>query len=165
MDFNCDILVIGCGLSGAVVARELAQSGKKVIICERRNHIGGNMYDFVDEHGILVHKYGPHTFHTNNKDLFDGFVKEITSPSGVSDTETDVSTTISPVVESTIFDNIHEKSDIDTISSEEPKEVRAFLRKHPRCEISFALKYFSKKEIERNILLGKIIKKGNKLHI
>ena len=71
MDFNCDILVIGGGLSGAVVARELAQSGKKVIICERRNHIGGNMYDFVDEHGILVHKYGPHTFHTNKKELFD----------------------------------------------------------------------------------------------
>lgn len=64
-------LVIGCGLSGAVIARELADSDWKVRIIERRNHIGGNMYDYVDEYGILVHKYGPHTFHTKNKMLYD----------------------------------------------------------------------------------------------
>lgn len=64
-------LVVGCGLSGAVVARHLAEAGLKVVIWERRNHIGGNMYDYVDEHGILVHKYGPHTFHTRKKELFD----------------------------------------------------------------------------------------------
>lgn len=61
-----DTLVVGCGLSGCVIARELAESGKDVVIWERRNHIGGNMYDYVDEHGILVHKYGPHAFHTSN---------------------------------------------------------------------------------------------------
>lgn len=67
-----DALVIGCGLTGAVVARFLAEElNKKVVIWERRNHIGGNMYDYYDEHNILVHKYGPHTFHTTKKTLFD----------------------------------------------------------------------------------------------
>ena len=67
-----DAIVVGCGLSGAVTARFLAEEmGKKVMILERRNHIGGNMYDFKDEAGILVHLYGPHTFHTNKKELFD----------------------------------------------------------------------------------------------
>ena len=61
-----DIIIIGCGLSGAVIARELAEAGHHIQIWERRNHIGGNMYDYVDEHGILVQKYGPHLFHTDN---------------------------------------------------------------------------------------------------
>ena len=66
-----DCLIIGCGLSGAVIARHLAEQGKQVVIWERRDHIGGNMYDYVDEHGFLVQKYGPHTFHTKRKHLFD----------------------------------------------------------------------------------------------
>ena len=66
-----DVLVIGAGLSGCVVARQLADKRKKVEIWERRPHVGGNMYDYVDKHGILVHKYGPHTFHTTQKYLFD----------------------------------------------------------------------------------------------
>lgn len=66
-----DCLIIGCGLSGAVIARHLAEQGKQVVIWERRDHIGGNMYDYVDEHGFLVQKYGPHTFHTKQKRLFD----------------------------------------------------------------------------------------------
>ena len=70
-----DALVIGCGLSGAVVARHLAEQGKQVVIWERRNHIGGNMYDYVDEHGFLVQKYGPHTFHTKQKHLYDFMCK------------------------------------------------------------------------------------------
>lgn len=65
-------LVIGCGLTGAVVARFMAeQLHKKVTIWDRRNHIGGNMYDFYDEYGILIHQYGPHTFHTTKKYLYD----------------------------------------------------------------------------------------------
>lgn len=64
-------LVVGCGLSGAVIARELAEKGFHVEILEKRNHIGGNMYDYVDEYGILVHKYGPHTFHTCKKELYE----------------------------------------------------------------------------------------------
>ncbi len=69
---QADVLVVGCGLSGAVIARFLAEErDKKVVVFERRNHIGGNMYDFRDEAGILVHLYGPHTFHTNEKYLFE----------------------------------------------------------------------------------------------
>ena len=66
-----EYLVVGCGLSGAVVARHLAERGHRVMIWERRKHIAGNMYDHYDEHGILVHKYGPHTFHTKKKELYD----------------------------------------------------------------------------------------------
>ena len=65
-------IVVGCGLSGAVVARHMAEKlGMQVDIYERREHIGGNMYDYVDEEGILVHLYGPHTFHTKKKELYD----------------------------------------------------------------------------------------------
>lgn len=70
-----EALIVGCGLSGSVVARELAENGYKVHVLERRNHIGGNMYDHIDEHGILVHNYGPHTFHTRKKELFDYMCK------------------------------------------------------------------------------------------
>ena len=65
-----NFLVVGAGLSGGVIARVLADHGNQGIIWDRRNHIGGNMHDYVDEHGILVHKYGPHTFHTKNKVLY-----------------------------------------------------------------------------------------------
>lgn len=64
-------LVVGCGLVGAVIARELAEKGNKVEIWDRRDHIGGNMYDYVDEYGFLVQKYGPHVFHTKEKELYD----------------------------------------------------------------------------------------------
>ena len=53
-----------------MAARYFAEKGKKVTIWERRNHIGGNMYDYIDEHGVLVHKYGPHVFHTNSVEAF-----------------------------------------------------------------------------------------------
>mgnify|MGYP002427409431 CR=1 FL=1 len=66
-----DCLVIGCGLCGAVIARHLAEQGKAVVIWERRSHIAGNMFDYVDKHGFLVQKYGPHTFHTKKKELYD----------------------------------------------------------------------------------------------
>ena len=69
--FNMDYLVIGCGLSGAVVARHLAERGRQVTIWERRDHIGGNAYDCPDAHGVLIHQYGPHIFHTSNKRVFD----------------------------------------------------------------------------------------------
>lgn len=74
-----DFIVVGCGLSGSVIARYLAEDmGKNVLIFEKRDHIGGNMYDYVDSHGILVHKYGPHTFHTNDKKLID-YVKRFSN--------------------------------------------------------------------------------------
>lgn len=64
-------IIVGCGLTGAVIARVLAEAGNSVQIWERRQHIGGNMYDYVDEHGFLVQKYGPHTFHTNHAKLYE----------------------------------------------------------------------------------------------
>lgn len=62
-------LIVGCGLSGIVLAERLAsQGGEEVLIIDRRNHIGGNIYDYKDkETGITVHQYGPHVFHTNDK--------------------------------------------------------------------------------------------------
>lgn len=67
-----DYLVVGGGFSGCVLAERLAtQLDKNVLIVERRDHIGGNAYDYFDEHGILVHKYGPHILHTNSKRVWD----------------------------------------------------------------------------------------------
>ncbi|MFR6100074.1 MAG: UDP-galactopyranose mutase [Longibaculum sp.] len=68
---NVDTLIIGSGFAGATVARILAERGEKVKIIEKRPHIGGNCYDEYDEYGILVHKYGPHIFHTNDQDVFE----------------------------------------------------------------------------------------------
>ena len=65
------IIVVGCGLCGGVIARKCAEAGFKVSIIERRDHIAGNLFDYHDEHGILIQKYGPHTFHTNKKEIFD----------------------------------------------------------------------------------------------
>ena len=67
-----DALVIGAGFAGAVSARRLAEDGgKNVLVLERRAHVGGNAYDCLDDAGILIHKYGPHIFHTNDKRVFD----------------------------------------------------------------------------------------------
>lgn len=71
-DFVFDYLIVGAGFSGSVIAERLAsQSGKQVLLVDRRNHIGGNAYDHYDDHGILVHKYGPHIFHTNSRAVFE----------------------------------------------------------------------------------------------
>ena len=67
-----DYLIVGAGFAGSVMAERIAsQVNKKVLIVEKRNHIGGNAYDEYDEHGILVHRYGPHIFHANSKLVFD----------------------------------------------------------------------------------------------
>src|SRR5881396_2092933 len=67
-----DYLIVGGGFAGSVLAERLAQgSGKQVLLVDRRPHIGGNAYDHYDDAGILVHKYGPHIFHTNSKEVFD----------------------------------------------------------------------------------------------
>jgi UDP-galactopyranose mutase len=66
-----DYLIVGAGFAGSVLAERLARGlNKKVLVCDRRNHIGGNAYDCHDAAGILIHKYGPHIFHTNSWDIF-----------------------------------------------------------------------------------------------
>lgn len=70
-----DYIIIGSGLSGCVVARQLADAGKKILIIEKRGHLGGNLYDEKNEDGIIVQKYGPHTFHTNNEKVIDFVTK------------------------------------------------------------------------------------------
>jgi UDP-galactopyranose mutase len=70
-DTTFDYFIVGAGFAGSVLAERLAsQLGKKVLICDKRNHIGGNAYDEYDAAGLLVHKYGPHIFHTNSADVF-----------------------------------------------------------------------------------------------
>jgi UDP-galactopyranose mutase len=60
-----DVLIVGAGFSGSVVARQLAERGYEVLVIDKRDHIGGNAYDRTDAHGVLIHPYGPHIFHTN----------------------------------------------------------------------------------------------------
>ncbi|HEV7255703.1 MAG TPA: UDP-galactopyranose mutase [Mesorhizobium sp.] len=67
-----DYLIVGCGFAGSVLAERLASGmGKRVMMVDRRPHIAGNAYDHFDAAGVLVHKYGPHIFHTNSEDVFD----------------------------------------------------------------------------------------------
>ncbi len=72
MQLQYDCLVAGAGMAGAVAARRLAEAGgKRVLVLERRDHIAGNAYDCLDEAGVLIHRYGPHIFHTNSRRVFD----------------------------------------------------------------------------------------------
>jgi UDP-galactopyranose mutase len=67
-----DYLIVGAGFAGSVLAERLATvGGKRILICDKRNHIGGNAYDHYNDAGIMVHKYGPHIFHTNSRDVFE----------------------------------------------------------------------------------------------
>lgn len=67
-----DYLIVGAGFAGSVLAERLAtQANKKVLIIDKRDHIAGNAYDYYNNDGILIHKYGPHIFHTNSKDIFE----------------------------------------------------------------------------------------------
>src|SRR5829696_8788168 len=66
MNDSYDTLVVGAGYAGTIMAEQLAgRCAHRVLIVDRRDHTAGNAYDYVDEHGVLVHKYGPHIFHTN----------------------------------------------------------------------------------------------------
>lgn len=67
-----DTIIIGAGFAGSVLAERLAtQEQKRVLVIDKRRHIGGNCYDCFDDHGVLIHQYGPHLFHTDNKQVFD----------------------------------------------------------------------------------------------
>ena len=67
-----DYLIVGCGFAGSVLAERLAtQHGARILMIDKRDHIGGNAYDEKNADGILYHKYGPHIFHTNSDEVFD----------------------------------------------------------------------------------------------
>lgn len=66
-----DVIIIGAGTAGCVAARELADNNKKVLIIEKKRHIAGNCYDEKDEHGVLIHVYGPHIFHTSRENVYE----------------------------------------------------------------------------------------------
>ena len=67
-----DTLIVGAGFAGSVLAERLARgSGQRVLVVDKRPHIGGNAYDRYDDAGLLIHPYGPHIFHTNSAEVFD----------------------------------------------------------------------------------------------
>lgn len=70
MKLNFDAVVAGAGYAGAVCARALADRGWRVLALERRDHVAGNAYDRPDEAGVLIHRYGPHIFHTNDENVY-----------------------------------------------------------------------------------------------
>lgn len=66
-----DFLIVGAGFAGSVCAQQLAEAGHRVMVIDKRSHIGGNAHDKVDSSGLLIHPYGPHIFHTNSKRIFE----------------------------------------------------------------------------------------------
>ena len=73
-----DWLIVGAGFAGSVLAERIAsQRGESVLLIDRRNHVGGNAYDWYDDAGILVHRYGPHIFHTNSEQI-SGYLSQFT---------------------------------------------------------------------------------------
>jgi UDP-galactopyranose mutase len=66
-----DVLIVGAGFAGSVCAERLAHAGKRILLIDKRPHIAGNAYDEFDDHGVLIHLYGPHIFHTNGKRIFE----------------------------------------------------------------------------------------------
>ena len=66
-----DYLIVGAGFSGAVLARQLAEDGRRIALIDRRPHIAGNAFDEKDAVGVLIHRYGPHIFHTNSREVFE----------------------------------------------------------------------------------------------
>jgi UDP-galactopyranose mutase len=76
---DADVLVVGAGFAGSIVAERLARgSGVRVLVIDQRDHVAGNAHDYVDAHGVLVHKYGPHIFHTNSDKVVD-YLSEFTA--------------------------------------------------------------------------------------
>ncbi len=66
-----DVIIVGSGFAGSILARELAEAGQRILVLEKRVHIAGNMYDEVNKDGILIQRYGPHSFHTNDREVYE----------------------------------------------------------------------------------------------
>src|SRR3954465_1400724 len=66
-----DVMVVGAGFAGSVIAERFASAGRSVLVLDRRPHIAGNAYDHPDAAGVLIHRYGPHIFHTNAQQIVD----------------------------------------------------------------------------------------------
>lgn len=77
MEYSNINLVVGAGFSGATIANLLAQAGEEVLVIDKKKHVAGNCYDYVDEHGIMIHKYGSHIFHTNSDEVWN-FMRNFT---------------------------------------------------------------------------------------
>ena len=73
-----DVIIVGAGFAGSTLANLFANINKKVLVIDKRNHIGGNMYEETRDNGVRVHKYGPHIFHTNDKEVFE-YLQKFTS--------------------------------------------------------------------------------------
>ena len=73
-----DVIIVGAGFAGATLANKFANANKKVLVIDKRSHIGGNMYEEVRDNGVRIHKYGPHIFHTNDKEVFE-YLQKFTS--------------------------------------------------------------------------------------
>ena len=73
-----DVIIVGAGFAGSTLANLFANDNKKVLVIDKRSHIGGNMYEEVRENGVRIHKYGPHIFHTNDKEVFE-YLQKFTS--------------------------------------------------------------------------------------
>jgi UDP-galactopyranose mutase len=72
MEDRYDVLIVGAGYAGSIMAERLAtQRDRRVLVIDRRDHIAGNAFDYFDQHGVLVHKFGPHIFHTNSEKVVD----------------------------------------------------------------------------------------------
>ena len=66
-----DVIIVGAGFAGSLWQANTQMIIKKVLLIEKKNHIDGNAYDYLDDNGVLVHEYGPHLFHTNIKEVVD----------------------------------------------------------------------------------------------
>ena len=73
-----DVIIVGAGFAGATLANKFANDNKKVLVIEKRPHIGGNMYEECRKNGVRVHLYGPHIFHTNDEEVFN-YLKKFTA--------------------------------------------------------------------------------------
>jgi UDP-galactopyranose mutase len=70
MTLQVDFLVVGAGLTGATIARTLIDAGCEVLVLERRDHIGGDVHDYLHSSGVRIHTYGPHYFRTNSDEIW-----------------------------------------------------------------------------------------------